>query len=232
MGNLYIYTSHEPNNSFAPAWKFHFYEAQLENTKVLEELKNIVLIKEKEIIKNFSDVNNDGGTGLGPQSLTSKFITFNIFKWKEEPCIIFQNFVRDEYKKFISALKENNSQFVKENNTYVAGWANVLRKGQKINEHQHGCTPNSYLGAHFCVSTSNTSTIYVNPFNRKDLIEFKNSPGKLLFFQNYMVHYTTEHKTDDERITLAMDIFTEKDYNDRVQISATQRAPERSVRFV
>ena len=232
MGNVYIYTSHEPNNSFAPTWKFHFYEAQLENTKVLEELKNIVLIKEKEIIKNFSDVNNDGGTGLGPQSLTSKFITFNIFKWKEEPCIIFQNFVRDEYKKFISALKENNPQFVKENNTYVAGWANVLRRGQKINEHQHSCTPNSYLGAHFCVSTSNTSTIYVNPFNRKDLIEFKNSPGKLLFFQNYMVHYTTEHKTDDERITLAMDIFTEKDYNDRVQKSATQRAPERSVRFV
>ena len=185
-------------------------------------------MKEKEIIKNFPETQNDGGTGLGPQSLTSKFLKFNIFNWKEEPCIIFQNFVRDEYKKFISALKENDSQFVKEKNTYVAGWANVLRNGQKINEHWHSCTTNSYLGAHFCVSTSNTSTVYVNPFNRDDLIEFKNGPGKLLFFQNYMVHYTTEHKTDDERITLAMDIFTEKGYNDPVEKSAT----ERSVRFV
>ena len=228
MSTLYEYISPMPNNSFAPAWKFYFYEAQLENKEVLEELKNIVLMKEKGIIKNFPETQNDGGTGLGPQSLTSKFLKFNIFNWKEEPCIIFQNFVRDEYKKFISALKENDSQFVKENNTYVAGWANVLRNGQKINEHWHSCTPNSYLGAHFCVSTSNTSTVYVNPFNRNDLMEFKNESGKLLFFHNYMVHYTTEHKIDDERITLAMDIITERAYNDP---SKKQRA-ERCVRFV
>ena len=228
MGNVYTHTSQKPNNSFAPAWKFHFYETQLENKKVLEELKNIVLIKEKEIIKNFPDWRNDGGTGLGPNSLTSKFLKFNIFNWKEESCVVFQNFVRNEYKKFIDFLAENDSQFIRENNTYVAGWANVLRNGQKINEHWHSCTSNSYLGAHFCVSTSNTSTVYVNPFNRDDLIKFKNEPGKLLFFHNYMVHYTTEHKIDDERITLAMDIITEKGYNDPLEKTYT----ERSVRFV
>jgi len=228
MSKIYIYQSDAPNNFFAPHWKFYFYEAQLENKEVLEELKNVVLMKEKEIIKNFPETQNDGGTGLGPQSLTSKFIKFNIFNWEEKPCVVFQNFVRDEYKKFIDLLSEHDSKFIPEKNTYVAGWANVLRNGQKINEHWHSCTANSYLGAHFCVSNSNTSTVYVNPFNRDHLIEFKNEPGKLLFFQNYMVHYTTEHKTDDERITLAMDIFTEKDYNDRVERSAA----ERSVRFV
>ena len=228
MGTAYTHTSLKPNNFFAPAWKFYFYEAQLENTKVLEELKNIVLSREKEIIKNFPEVQNAGGTGLGPNSLTSKFLKFNIFNWEEESCVIFQNFVRDEYKKFINFLEENDSQFIRENNTYVAGWANVLRRGQKMNEHWHSCTPNSYLGAHFCVSTNNTSTIYVNPFNRNHLIEFENSPGKLLFFHNYMVHYTTEHKINDERITLAMDIITEKGYNDSFEKMYT----ERSVRFV
>ena len=228
MGTLYTHTSDKPNTFFAPAWKFYFYEAQLEDTKILEELKNVVLMKEKEIIKNFPEMQNDGGTGLGPNSLTSKFLKFNIFNWKEDSCIVFQNFVRSEYKKFIDLLAENDSEFIRENNTYVAGWANVLRRGQRMSEHWHSCTPNSYLGAHFCVSTSNTSTMYVNPFNRNNYIEFKNSPGKLLFFHNYMVHYTTEHKTDDERITLAMDIFTEKSYDDPFE----KVYAERGVRFV
>lgn len=228
MGKIYIYTSPEANNFFAPAWKFYFYESQLKNKEVLEELKNIVLIKEKEIIKNFPEMRNDGGTGLGPNSLTSKFLKFNIFNWQEEPCIIFQNFVRDEYKKFIDLLSEHDLKFIPEKNTYVAGWANVLRKGQNIKPHWHSCTENSYLGAHFCVSSNNTSTIYVNPFKQHDLMEFSNEPGKLLFFQNYIMHYTTEHKADDERITLAMDIYTEKAYND----PSEKMYAERCVGFV
>jgi len=227
MGKLYIYESHKPNNFFAPRWKMHFYEAQLEDNKVLEELKKVVLLKEKEIVNRFPMINNDGNTGLGPTSLTSKFLKFNIFNWKEEPCVVFQEFVRSEYIKFIDALAKHDSEFVKDN-TYIAGWANVLRRGQKINQHWHSSTPNSYLGAHFCVSSSGTSTVYVNPFNRDDLLHFSNEPGKLLFFQNYIVHYTTEHKIDDERITLAMDIFTEEAYNDPVEKKYT----ERSVRFV
>jgi hypothetical protein len=51
---------------------------------------------------------------------------------------------------------------------------------------------------------------------------------KLLFFQNYMVHYTTEHKIEDERITLAMDIFTEGAYND----PSEKQYAERCVRFL
>lgn len=228
MSTLYEYISPAPNNFFAPAWKFYFYETQLKDTKVLKELKNIILLKEKEIIKNFPEILNDAGTGLGPNSLTSKFLKFNIFNWKEEPCIIFQNFVRDEYKKFMNILAERDSEFIYENNTYIAGWANVLRKNQNIKPHWHSCHANTYLGAHFCVSCDNTSTIYVNPFNRNDLMEFSNEPGKLLFFQNYMVHYTTEHKIEDERITLAMDIFTEGAYND----PSEKQYAERCVRFV
>jgi hypothetical protein len=228
MSKIYIYQSDEPNNFFAPHWKFYFYEAKFENTKVLGELKDIVLSKEREIIRKFPLASQDGGTGLGSNSLTSKFLNFNIFDWVEEPCVVFQNFVRDEYKKFIDLLSEHDSKFIPEKNTYVAGWANVLRKGQKINSHWHSCTKNSYLGAHFCVSTNDTFTVYENPYDRNDLIKFSNEPGKLLFFQNYMAHSTTEHRIDDERITLAMDIFTEKAYNDPVE----SKYAERSVRFV
>lgn len=219
MGKILAHYSKPRNNLFAPEWLYIFYEAELNDKKLIDEIKDIILIKEKQIIKQFPELNNDGGTGLGPNSLTSKFLGFNVFSWTEEPILKFQEFVREEYKSFISELHKHYS-FEDESKTYVGCWANVLRKNQSISKHWHSCTPNSYLGAHFCVQTENTSTIYVNPFNENDLMYFENSPGKLLFFQNYLPHYTTVSKSDNERITIAMDITTEqhkksRDINDQ-----------------
>lgn len=210
MGKILAHYSKPRNNLFAPEWLYIFYEAELNDKKLIDDIKDIILTKEKQIIKQFPELNNDGGTGLGSNSLTSKFLGFNVFSWTEEPILKFQEFVREEYRSFISELHKHY-YFEDESKTYVGCWANVLRKNQSMMRHWHSCTPNSYLGAHFCVQTDDTSTIYENPFNNNDKLEFKNIPGKLLFFQNYMPHYTTVTHSDRERITIAMDIITQKE---------------------
>ena len=45
---------------------------------------------------------------------------------------------------------------------------NVMRKGDRIKIHQHGYHPSGYLIGHFCVSCSNTATVYVNPYEHCD----------------------------------------------------------------
>ena len=58
----------------------------------------------------------------------------------------------------------------------------------------------------------NTSTYYVNPVQQLDIAytyESKNEIGKITMFQGHLPHYTDEHNTEKERITLAFDIVTD-----------------------
>lgn len=199
---LKTFSSPPANTVFAPEWKFHFYETMTSDQKMVAGLRDIILAKEKSIIAEFADVNGAKDSGLGKDSLTSKFRKFNIFKWTEPVVVDFQNFVRAEYSKFIAELDAPTED------VYISCWANVLREGQSIAAHRHSWDQNTYLGGHFAVACSNTSTVYQNPSDFEDIWEFKNEPGKLTFFPAHIVHWTSTHTGSDERITIAFDIVT------------------------
>lgn len=205
---LKSYQSQPKNNYFAPEWRFDFFEVCFSDKDKLNEIASIVLDKEPKLISQFQNIKHDGGTGLGPFSLTSRFPYFNIFDWPEKEFKELKDFVFEHYHNFLKDLE------IKPESAFISGWANVMRQGQQIQPHWHSCFADSYLGGHFIVSADQTSTYYRNPYNINEIFEFPNEPGNLTFFPNYLVHWTDVHRGEQPRITLAFDIIT-KNYKEK-----------------
>ncbi len=93
---------------------------------------------------------------------------------------------------------------------YVQCWANVMRKGERINPHWHSSSKNCYLGAHITIASENTNTYYENPFNGSDVRKYSNVPGSLTIFPAYLTHWTDHYMGNSERVTLAMDFMLEE----------------------
>jgi hypothetical protein len=94
----------------------------------------------------------------------------------------------------------------------LKGWANVMRKNEKIDSHIHSVNSNSYLSGHVNIQVDNTSTFYVNPvnvLNEPTVVELKNKVGEITLFPSCMPHYTNKQTSDKERITIAFDLFCE-----------------------
>ena len=70
------------------------------------------------------DHGGDGGTGLGPNSLTSRFFYFNVLRWWGTRAL--RKGIRKGYETYTN---------IKDKPIYVQCWANVMRKGQKIKSH-------------------------------------------------------------------------------------------------
>jgi len=194
--------SQPKKNYFAPQWRYDFWGALHPSEKLLQDLKELILKKEPEIIAQYPDINDDGSTRLGKDSLTGKFTHYNIFNWSEPAAVEFTEFVKEEHLKFVKALGIQMP-----NKIYGKCWANVVRKGSRIDAHWHCCNPDSYLGGHFTVACENTSTHYRNCYNENDIYSFKNEPGRLILFPDYLVHWSDIHWGDQERITIAFDIL-------------------------
>lgn len=192
-------------NPFNPIYSIHIYENNIIDDLKLDFLKNFLLNFEKEAIKKY-DYYSDGGTGLSKNSLTSRFKYYNLLKIKETSYL--KNIIRKSYDDFLKQLNLNI-----EENIYVQCWANVMRKGEKINAHRHETNNYGYLGGHICVSTFNTSTHYVIPYFDKSY-SIKNKNGMITLFPGWMEHYTDEVISDEERITIAFDIKTKDTWSD------------------
>jgi hypothetical protein len=196
------FNSPPPNNPFAPSWNYFLCQELMEDKALITDLKNLILAKEKIIIAKHQYQNNDGGTGLGKDAMTSRFMHFNIFAW-DEPCAVdFREFVKEQHGRYLEFMGLNK------NTVYGRCWSNVMRKGEKIDMHWHSCMPDSYLSGHFTVATQNTITFYQNPFDSKDVHEEFNEEGLLTFFPSYMRHWTSKYDGDAERITIAFDLYT------------------------
>lgn len=207
-----IFKSAPKKTFFAPEWDHRFYESFLENID-LKKVKEIVLEKEKEIKKYFnndyvlenSKINSvDGYTGLGIDSLTSRYQFFNVFSWQEEEIQKIKNQV---FQFYLNVLEINNAPRIK---TWIQCWANVMREGEQIQPHIHGVGSSTYLGGHITVQANDSYTAYINPINQINNPEehFSNNiPGKMTIFPNYIPHYTSKYEdTMEERITIAFDI--------------------------
>ena len=221
----------ESENPFAPEWKFGLIEQQ---TSIdCSKLKEFLLSKEEEVLNNKLDEYNDGATGLGSKSTTSRFKTYNVFNWDHSE---IDKLRMEIWKLYVSYHEIYTGQGlgVSEviNGLNIGCWMNIMRKGERIKKHLHGYSTSSFLSGHFCVSANNTKTVYIHPFEHKaedmlleevknnkiDEITYhkgssteqmyvsSNTTGKLTLFPNYIPHFTTEHKSDDIRITLAFEL--------------------------
>ena len=203
---------------FAPEWRFFIAEKILSRIDC-NRLKNYLLSKQPEILA-IKDKLTDAGTGLGNDSTTARFRSYNVMTW-DQPDI---NILKEE----ISIMHDNYYRDIVDRPTpevSLGGWMNIMRKGDRIKKHVHGYGAKTYLSGHFTVSCEDTKTVYVNPYEHwdeefimRDMIKYDyhhsekvyapdNVVGKITLFPNYVPHFTTEHTGDDLRITVAFDIM-------------------------
>ena len=192
-----------PETPFAPEWDCIVMENYITDID-FKKIAEIILSKEKQIIKDNPTTiphDTDGGTGLGNNSLTSKYQAFNVFLWQDEEIQKLKIQLFNVYLKLLNLCNIPRSK------TWMQCWANVLRDGEQIQTHAHSVNSYYYLGGHICVQCTDSSTVYINPKDNTDIKFSKNNVGKFTIFQNNIPHYTTKHIGNTERITIAFDLF-------------------------
>tara|TARA_B100000287_G_scaffold20276_1_gene20279 strand:+ start:138 stop:725 length:588 start_codon:yes stop_codon:yes gene_type:complete len=170
----------------------------------LKRFAKQILRNEPKIIKkypptNCRNVKTDGETGLGYDSLTSRFYHFNILNW------LNTNQLKKEIRKgYESYTNVNNTPL------FVQCWANVMRRCDRIKPHVHmnsNISPLHALSGHLCVKVDSSTNTY---YGGKPV---RNVNGEMIFFPGTMTHWTDTYMGDSERITVAFDIFSEKRFN-------------------
>ena len=170
----------------------------------LSSLSSRVLRNEKKILKKYPPTDyykriSDGGTGLGTNSLTSRFYHFNVLSWFGTRKL--KNYIRRGYDQYNG---------VKNAPVYVRCWANVMRKGDVIKAHKHmddDISPLHALSGHLCVKVDGST----NTYYEKTPIQNKN--GHMVFFPSTLLHWTDRYIGNEERITIAFDIYSKKFYD-------------------
>ena len=169
----------------------------------IEKLAKQVLKNEPKILKKYPNKSFnlkhdfDGGTGLGPNSLTSRSCHFNVLDW----------WGTGKLKKKIKEGYEVITQ-IKDSTIYVQCWANVMRKGEQIKPHSH-CPPESYnktVTGHLNVQVDGSTCTY---YNGNPIL---NKNGEITLFQSTIVHWTDIYQGSSERITLAFDIYNKEQF--------------------
>jgi hypothetical protein len=193
-------------SAFAIDYCFYLYENIIKEVD-FNTIESLILKKEKEILKKYSS-GSDGVTKLGSKSLTSRHQKFNVLKWNHKEIKKLQKYILLHTKEFLTTLLLPIPGDLK-----IQCWANVMRKGEKIQTHLHDCSHKAYISGHLCVSSMTTHTYYIDPlkyFAGKDqrIYKSKNEVGKITLFSANIPHYTDTVMDDKERITLAFDITT------------------------
>ena len=196
------FTSGETYTPFAAAWEYYFCEDDLKIS--LTQIKKEILDREKSIIEE-NEFEDDWGTKLCAESLTARSNKYNLLKW--ECAAPLRHAIRKTHDAFVSQLGAPSPPVI-----YAQCWANVMRKGDQIAVHSHGKDPYGYLSGHVCVQVTDTNTNYYNPYGG-DPWKSHNEVGKITLFPNWVKHGTDKVIDDQERITIAFDIYTEDGYD-------------------
>jgi len=169
-----------------------------------DHLRAKILKQESRIIKKFPPLGVDGNffdgqTGLGKNSLTSRANHFNVLKWFGTGNL--RKWIRKSYDIHTGSEGET---------IYVQCWANVLRKGQKINAHNHSDDPQILSGNVVIFTDEKTNTYYEGT-------PIENVNGKLVIFPSTVFHWTDTYTGNNERITVAFDIMPTDRWENNVE---------------
>jgi len=203
---IHTFTNKPHQNIFNQNYKYFIFENNYSSQVKPKKLASFILKKEKNIInktkKEFEKINKtgwqDGGTGLGVNSLTSRSPLYNLVEFKETKYL--KKIIKNAHLDFMQELN-----LTVEDNLYIQCWANVMRKGDKIKKHFHSINNYDYLSGHICIQTKDTNTYYLEPYHKEEFT-LKNKSGNITLFPSWIEHFTDEVLDNKERITIAFDL--------------------------
>lgn len=196
-----------PMTEYAPYWNLSLGLERWTEFDKIDAIRNW-LIANEDRIKSL-DVNHDAGTGLGDNSVTSRFGNYNLFDFSEELPELkdLLKFIRSSYLEFI--LQDKTDIFELE----IVCWFNLLRKGETVNEHIHGAAHDSYLSGNMHLDDYNTQTYYKCPQEPNLVYNASNVKGGMTFFPSHMPHGATTHQEAGPRLSIAFDLRLIPDHN-------------------
>jgi len=216
-GITYIpFMNEELISPFASSWRFFIAEKIISSIDC-NRLKDYLLSKQSDILDIKYNL-NDGGTGLGCDSTTARYRSYNVMEWDQPDISILKEEVSVMHDMYYKDIVDRPTPDIS-----LGGWMNIMKKGDRIKRHNHGFSNNTYITGHFTVCCDSTKTVYTNPYEHRDedellvrvedgeeyndsLYAATNTQAQLTLFPSYIPHFTTEHRSDSDRITLAFEI--------------------------
>jgi hypothetical protein len=181
------------------------YENIILSEKEVETIKNVILEKEDYVKSLGPDVY--GGTN--ENSLSGRHTIFNWLSVREIEEILVPKlkdiFLELEWKFPIS----------------VQCWANTFRSGEGIKIHKHRSllspTPPFFCANVFISGNPNPGTTYFEEgltYINSESVTIENEPGKIMIFTSEIYHGVVPNESDEIRISMAMDFYLEKEFED------------------
>ena len=201
---LYGWKSEPPLTPFAPDYKYYISEKKIFSEKECKEWNDYLLQQEPILLDEFRTSSGDGYTGLGDNSITSRYSHFNLLKFDFHLIPKLKTEILNGIKSILSISGNTDWQ----ETLYTNSWFNVLRQGESMNAHTHGFHMHTLYGFHLTINAHETFTSYYHPIKfREESFHVPNKIGYLTLFPSDIPHGVSPNKYETPRITLAGDIF-------------------------
>jgi hypothetical protein len=193
----------EPQSPFAPRYRYIGADAHIEDID-FPGLAKMFLDCEEQMLRELP-ATHDGGTGLGLDSITSRFLSYNPLTWTHSDEIMnLREKIYTLYLEFHKTLK------IVRQPMYLQCWANIVRPGQQINLHLHDISEYSYLSGNLLLQGSPSVIEYHNPQNciiKPEPHRVEQSPGQITIFQSCIPHQVPEYTGTEPRVSLSFDFL-------------------------
>lgn len=189
-----------PLTEYAPKWNYPLGLETYQNTENIDIIKNWLIENENEFKK--LPYTNDGGTGLGEDSVTTRYGQYNLFDYSDQLPQLddFLRFLRLAYLDFIY---QDGTDICSND---IVCWFNILRNGEEISEHAHGNSYDVYLSGNFHLDDYNTKTFYRCPQSPNLYFNVDNVKGGLTLFPSCLPHGIEIYEGTSPRVSIAFDL--------------------------
>jgi hypothetical protein len=190
-----------PLTEYSPSWDISFGVGHWKDAEKIDTIREWLIENESRILDTVP-LHHDGGTGLGENSVTSRFGRYNLLNFQDELPELAEllKFFRISYLDYVS---QDNSEI---RDVDIVCWFNKLKTGEHIKEHSHGAGNDAYLSGNIHLDNYATNTYYTNVFDRNVQFVPGNYKGGLSIFPSWVPHHTDEHKEDNFRLSIAFDL--------------------------
>jgi hypothetical protein len=195
---LKYWSNDEPCSAFSARWRIPFFQTSIGDPPMNEDLAAVVRARMPEVMS--LPAGSDGNTGLGSQSMTSRFQMYNLLAWEEPAIGQLRDEVYQAYLAFLEAMEEDRRR------VYIQCWANLMNPGQFLRRHVHSVSSTAFVSGNYAVVDSDSQTIYNYIYNDAYTLPFGTTAGSLVLFPSYIPHYTTRHPGPGLRISIGFDV--------------------------
>lgn len=191
-----------PLSEYAPTWDFPVGHNHWDDVEKIEKIKEWLINNETRILNEF-EPRHDGDTGLGYDSVTSRFGRYNLFNFNNE---------LPELNDLLTFLRKSYLEFIAEDLSTVrmcdvVCWFNIIRDNTTINKHSHGSEISAYLSGNVHLDNYHTKTMYAPPFESRDSNGVDNIKGGVTIFPSCLPHYTDVYRGTAPRVSIGFDLW-------------------------